>query len=587
MNKRKKWHGKKGQLVVKSRKRPSKLIHSIYRESQSRQDAMSQLVQAFAKLSMSDNSFDDNPYATRKATLNNIPHEIILNIVEHFAEPWALTDQIADWTIYNLDRESRERQMTLISLCKTSRPLCAAATTVLYRCAHLATKRSVRYFLRALRMRQDLSLLVKQVSCPHHVLMRLPYIFAPDAFDHDVGRLLVGGWINEGSKRLLLDQGNVIGYQDLFEILFYIPHVRTLSIPRTELGFVTGPWGGGILRLEYLTKLSISVHFQPSSRLSHTDPHPVLRWLDPDTIMTACPALQYLTLTSPYGEWQARFIDVSSEMPMEKGRTIHKARKYIESLSTVNRGGGGCVQWDLMTLQQPVFNPAYFHTLHFAGPNWKNGQPLLFAQKQQWNLNRFLHINGKGIRVLTLDWDTACSLPDKYTLFGPVRHITTLNGLTNLTHLTISLQALYSTVRSFSGQLFYNMRPHPGAEINRLFPKSLKVLRIDEFLQDIFVPPNLPQTAYEARLTGFTSLVGYLISVLRPNWLCTRGDRELWFKRYGKLDEYNEYLRTVGGGPRELTRPFLDRCISPQDRHVKNKFVMILRCPGCPASQLR
>lgn len=146
---------------------------------------MSKLVQTFAKLHISSTALDEPPHGTRKANLNDLPQEILLNIVRHFAEPWVLTNEIADWTIYNLDHKSRERQRALLSLCKTSRSLCAAATTTLYHCAHLPTTKSVRYFLRALRMRQDLGLLVKQISCPHPVLMRLAYIFAPDAFDHD------------------------------------------------------------------------------------------------------------------------------------------------------------------------------------------------------------------------------------------------------------------------------------------------------------------------------------------------------------------------------------------------------------------
>lgn len=109
--------------------------------------------------------------------LDDLPQEILLNIFQHFAEPWVLTDDLADWEVYTLDRESRIRQQTLISLTKTCRRLNLPATSILYWCAHLPTHRSVLRFLNSIRIQPNLAKLVKQVSCPHEVLMSLTYAF--------------------------------------------------------------------------------------------------------------------------------------------------------------------------------------------------------------------------------------------------------------------------------------------------------------------------------------------------------------------------------------------------------------------------
>lgn len=543
-------------------------------EPQNHQDAMSKLVEAFEKLRISNVALNNSSHNIGRTTLDNLPQEILLNITKKFAEPWVMTNDLADWTVYSLDRESRERQRTLVSLCKTSRLLSATATTVLYHCAHLATTKSVRFFLHTLRTRPGLANLVKQVSCPHQVLMRLAYLFSHDTFDHDIGRLLSGGWVNERSMGLILDEGNIIRYHDLVEILHYIPRVRTLSVPQSELGLVSNLWGG-YLWLEYLTKLSISLHFQPSSRLGENDPYRVLSWLHPVTIATTCPALQYMELISPFRIWKAEFTDVSSEMPIKK-EYFYLPGKYIVSLSSISLGGGGGVQWDLMTLQQPVFHPSCCHTLHFDGPNSKNKQRLFIAQQRQWNLNHFLNTRGQGIRVLNLDWDTECCLFDTVDLFGPVGWITTLKGLTNLTHLTISLQVLFFRLPFFAREVD-QMGQDPATEINRLFPSSLKVLRIDEWMPNLFWPAESPQTIHAAKVTTFSTAVGFFMTWLRRYWLHNRRDRELWFKRYGQLDEYAESLRRTRGGPRVSGRRYFSSVIPGEDRYVRTKFVKVLR----------
>lgn len=385
-------------------------------------------------------------------------------------------------------------------------------------------------------------------------------------------------WIDEGSKKLLLDWGNIIGYQDLFEILYYIPHVKTLSVPRSEVGLITGPWGGGLVRLEHLTKLSISIQFQPSSKLRVGDPNIILRWLCPATIAATCPALRHLELLSPYGEWQAEFTEVPVKIPGKKGHP-GPAGKYIESLTTVSRVGGGCVQWNLMTLQQPVFHPSCFHTLHFAGPSPKNMHRLHVAQLSGWNLNVFLHTKGKGIRVLTLDWDTEAISAHRIVLFGPAKHITNLKELTNLTQLTISLQVLYVSVETFQSEVIGQLllQSHPVAEFNRLFPSSLKVLRIDDYMPTISWLMNLPQTAYLNRIEPLSTTAALFIGKLQRYWLCDRDDREFWLKRDESFMKYYECHGPAVGGPVRAVRRIRDRFIAPDEGHGRKAFVEVLR----------
>ncbi|KUI70193.1 hypothetical protein VM1G_06307 [Cytospora mali] len=552
------------QIPIKARRRrfsPARLVDTTRvvdaRPSQP-QDDISRLIQVFARLRLGG------------ITIKDLPQEILLNIVENFAEPWVLTDDLADWTIYNLDRHSRERQQTLINLCQTSRSVSAAAISILYRCAHLATTKSFRCFLHTLRTRPEFIPLVKQISCPHEVLMRLVYIFARNnIFGGNTDRLLGGGWIDQWSGRLMVDEGNIIDYYELFELIQYTPQLRALSIPQDHVGLIAGPWGG-LLWFDHLKRLSVSVHFQPSSRLSGPDPQRALSWLDPGYVAVAYPALQYLQIISPYGKWQAEFT------PALRNRNSFTAVKYITSLSTIPLAGGACVEWELMTLQQPVFNSSYCHTLHFTGPASRKEGTDSLPQQKNWTLNRFLHTKGRGIRVLSLDWNNECTPLDKSIMFGPMRAITPLRGFTNLTHLTISLQVLFDMPSLFTREV-RQMQDDPAHGINWLFPNSLKVLRVDEYMPYIFSPPGLPQRTYTHRARSFSYAVKLFVNWLRCFWLHNRDDRELWFKRFGKLDRHYESLPEVQDGSNRLKWRDFQGLIPHEDRSVRKEFVRISR----------
>ena len=162
--------------------------------------------------------------------------------------------------------------------------------------------------------------------------------------------------------------------------------------------------------------------------------------------------------------------------------------------------GDACVEWDFMTLQQPVFISSYCHTLCFTGPTSTPEEPINFAKQHNWNLNRFFHTNGRGIRVLRLDWDI--EFIERTMHFGTMGHTTTLKELTNLTHLAISLQVLFGQSRCLTA--YVNRLLHdPMTEINRLFPSSSKVLRVDEYMPSIFTSACFPQPTLQTRVQSF------------------------------------------------------------------------------------
>lgn len=476
-----------------------------YLETPKGQDRIWQLSEAFAKLRIS-------------IAIDRLPPEILLKIIEHFAETWVLTDDPADWDVYTLDHHSRERQETLISLSKTSRSLSATATTVIYRCVHLATAKSARLFLRTLQTQPEVRSLVKQISCPHLVYVRPAYAFSHDLPNYDKLSHVAA---------LLHDKCDTIAYHELLEILQHIRHVRVLSVPQARLALVSGPWGG-YLWLEHLRKLRISVPFLSSTSLDGSTLRRVLDWLHPNVIMTAYPALEYLEVLSPFGRWQAELTT--------SGPPLLWPGKFVKSLSTTLFSVDPCMDWHLMTLEQPVFDPSYCHTFHFSGPAWTSHHQSDLTGGNRWNLNRFFTTNGRSICVLSLDFRVSDF--NRNVLFG-ARRITTLNELTNLTHLTISLDVLYGQDRFFAVRIG-RMQHNPLAEINQLFPESLRVLRLNEYMTGIFTPMLILQSNYRFRLQSYLSAVCLFIHHLLHYWLEPRGDRELWVKHLESLLELLE-----------------------------------------------
>lgn len=98
-----------------------------------------------------------------------------------------------------------------------------------------------------------------------------------------------------------------------------------------------------------------------------------------------------------------------------------------------------------MTLQQPIFHPSTFHTLHFNTPGpWD----YTYAPTQDWHLGHFLAATptGQALQALSLDWQAEPGTG----LIGPGTNcLPNLNTLTHLHALTVSLQALFGNHGQF------------------------------------------------------------------------------------------------------------------------------------------
>lgn len=501
--------------------------------------------------------------------LDDLPQEILLNIFQHFAEPWVLTDDLADWEVYTLDRDSRVRQQTLIALTKTCRRLNLPATSILYRCAHLPTHMSVVHFLESLRIQPNLAGLVKQVSCPHEVLMSIPFAFIRPPGDEGssstalVRRMscLIGvprdvddpfqsyyAYYRFGVYRKVLDW-----------ILERVPGVRALSVTCHALWHKAHPISN--LPLERLSKLSIAMPAQPEVHMR--DPngdHPIVKWLT-KSALGHYPALKQLELLHPRGKWSARLVTV--EATTEPGS--NGIEKYVESLTTLRRTGGAFAEWDLLSLQQDIFSPAHFHTLDYAGQSRRCTGACSKIQPSGWDINRFLATTGRGTRRLNLDWEN-----DHIQLgqLGPTGTLTSLPMLTNLTHLTVSMQVLFQQQFIFYNQL-NTISEDPGAGLARMLPPSLRVLRVSEFMLGVLRPRD--PGAEDRSVEAYNGLLFRFMELLRAHWLDARADRELWFRYCLRLERHP---RMAG----ERSRCMLRWLVSPQ-RHqdVGREFARVWR----------
>lgn len=515
--------------------------------------------------------------------LDDLPQEILLNIFQHFAEPWVLTDDLADWEVYTLDRESRVRQQTLIALTKTCRRLNFPATSILYRCAHLPTHRSVLRFLNSLRMQPNLAGLVKQVSCPHEVLMSLTYAFIqPPGDEGSSGRALVRRM--ECSIGIPRDAGQPFQWYYAYYrralhrkvldwILERVPGIRALSVTchsQWHRNYPISPQP-----LWYLSKLSIAMPAQPEVYMR--DPsgdYPIVTWLTKSTL-GQYRALKQLELRHPRGKWIARLVTVETT-----GTSGYKGvEKYVESLTTLRRTGGAFAEWDLLSLQQDIFSPAHFHTLDYAGQSRRCTGACSKMQASGWDMNRFLATAGRGTRRLNLDWEN-----DHIQLaqLGPTGTLTSLPLLANLTHLTVSMQVLFQQQFIFYNQL-QTILGDPGAELARLLPPSLRVLRLSEFMLGVLRPRD--PGAEDRSVASYNRLLLRFVEVLRAHWLDGGGggdrDRELWFRYCLRLERHP---RMAG----ERSRCMLRWLVSPQ-RHqdVGREFARVWRMLPAFAAAVR
>ncbi|KAG6363668.1 hypothetical protein INS49_008769 [Diaporthe citri] len=509
--------------------------------------------------------------------LDGLPQEILLNIFQHFAEPWVLTDGLADWEVYMLDRESRIRQQTLISLTKTCRRLNLPATSILYRCAHLPTHRSVLHFLNSLRIQPNLAELVKQISCPHEVLMSLTYaLIRPPGDESSSGTALVRRMgcsigiprdVDQPFQWYYAYYRIAVHRKVLDWILERAPGIRALSVT------CHSPWHRSHpishLPLEHLSKLSIAMPAQPEAFMR--DPsgeYPIVTWLT-KSALGQYRALKQLELLHPRGKWIARLVTV--EATADPGSNC--IEKYVESLTTLRRTGGAFAEWDLLSLQQDIFSPAHFHTLDYAGQSRRCTGACSKIQASGWDINRFLATTGRGTRQLDLDWEN-----DHIQLgqLGPTGTLTSLPMLANLTHLTVSMQVLFQQQFIFYNQL-NTILDDPGAELARMFPPSLRVLRISEFMLGVLRPRD--PGAEDRSVGSYNGLLFRFVELLRAHWLDARGDRELWFRYCLRLERHP---RMAG----ERSRCMLRWLVSPQ-RHqdVGRGFARVWRMlPPCAAA---
>lgn len=501
--------------------------------------------------------------------LDDLPQEILLNILQHFAEPWVLTDDLADWEVYTLDQESRVRQQTLISLTKTCRRLNMPATSILYRCAHLPTHRSVLRFLNSLRMQPNLADLVKQVSCPHEVLMSLTYTFhRPLGDDGSSSTTLVRTLscpigvprdVDDPFQSYYAYCRTTVHRKVLDCILEHVPEIRALSVTFQSLWHMSYPISP--LPLEHLSKLSIAMPVQPEFYMGDPSGHyPIVTWLT-KSALGQYRALKRLELLHPRGKWIADLVTV--EATGTSGS--NGIEKYVESLTTLRRTGGAFAEWDLLSLQQDIFNPAHFHTLDYAGQSRRCCGACSKMQPSGWDLNGFLATNGRGTRRLNLDWEN-----DHIQLgqLGPTGTLTSLPMLTNLTHLTVSMQVLFQQHGIFHNQL-YTILDDPSTELARMFPPSLRVLRISEFMLGLLRPGD--PGAEDRSLEAYNGLLLRFVNILRAQWLDVRDDRELWFRYCLRLERHPRKAN-------ERSRCMLRWLVSPQKHQdVGREFARVWR----------
>ncbi|KUI55634.1 hypothetical protein VP1G_03055 [Cytospora mali] len=461
------------------------------------------LIRHFAKLRI------DTP------PIERLPQEIILEILENIVHPLAAQHVTAAMT----DRRD------ILNLCRTSRQLQTAATTILYRVPYLKTAKSVGCFLFTLTQNPDLVPLVRELFCSgiaaHNP--RLAYAFWNEGDTTYNAMLAMLTSFDKFGEEQLPDLHSYpirdcISSQLLEAILRLLPQISVLSIPQTQL--LDGPYISQI-HLQHLTKLSISIVHHPESSF------------------IACPAPYSRRLLSC--GWPSSSRGDSSSM------INGSSERYVERLVTRRTKLCGPAEWELMSLGQPMFDPSKFHTLLFDNPGRDAKHFGDYATSQSWDVNRFLATTGRGLRTLSLNWQGPPKLFDYFGL--DEEHLTNLNTLTNLTYLTVSLQVLFGRARNFNDRID-ELRKSPSTELDRLFPESLQILRVNEFITGLFKDDLRPRYPIGrlSRIRDHNSAVHGFLQVLRDHWLAARGDRQLRFKRWAILDKCMYMDRHHGRG---------------------------------------
>lgn len=513
-----------------------------------------------------DEAFLDHLDEPRLCTppIETLPQELLLEVFEHFVHPSLVTAgfpeqhathytddfDLGDGQPNQHDVVSAVDRRDLRNLCLVSRTFKMAATTLLYRCAHFTTAESPGSLLFALTAHPDLQPLVRHISVPtYRRLLSKNFSFA---FLHDtysLASLKRERPVNPGAH-FFAGCEESLSADRLRLTVSLVPNLRTLVI--TQVILLDGPFTKDLV-LRNLTKLRINL----------TAPNEVifvlcgqfisdgtLTWLSPDFIGHRFPALQRLEISTPHGRWEADI--VSEEADSLEGSS---PLKYVESLKTKKTYSIIPAEWDLMSLEQPIFHPSKLRTLDFGGPGENCAWVIRIAKTRKWDLNRLFAEKGGGLRALSLDWEvhdytdfdepTNLDLPQLY--FGPEGRLHTLDKLTNLTYLTTSLQAFFGIAKTFWDWVD-DMEASPEKELARLLPPSLRTLRIAEYIPGVYEGWwdiwEYEDEAYQ-KIRNHGRCVCRFLQALRTWWLSRDEGRELWFRRNADLDQ----LEVDSGAP--------------------------------------
>lgn len=495
-------------------------------------------------------------------SIETLPQELLLQVFGHLIHPSLLTAGFPDKRVKHYSAQSHSEEdldsdgfgsavdrKDLRNVCLVSRTFKTVATTLLYRCAHLAKAKSPESLLLTLTAHPDLQPLVKHISIPTYVgrsTVRFDY-----AFSHDWLKYMK---LNDMETKF--PYGNILAECEeavegsvLKRIMPLLPNLQTLIIPQISL------YEGPIIKdlvLPNLTTLRITLMSPPEDifeRFTFRDSLRTVIGLRPEVLGHDFPALQRLEICTATSTWEANLVSGEGETD-EYGCPL----KYVESLKTTATSQIAPAEWHLLTLERPIFDSSKLRTLKFDGPGNACRMPCNVAMNIDWDLNRFMSETGGGLRTLSLDWEVHHREEDETQLsyFGPSRHLVKLPQLTNLTHLTVSLQALFRNGEIFC-QRVVDMRPDPDAGLARLFPPSLRILRISEYVPGVYEfygdphGPDYDDEIYEDMcITQHNRAVRGFLRFLRSDWLMRAEGRELWFRRYAALDWHAE----LSGNPR-------------------------------------
>lgn len=477
--------------------------------------------------------------------VETLPQELLLQVFEHLVDPSLITAGFPDKRVLHPTDETLGSpkpicRKDLRNVCLVSRKFKLAATTLLYRCAHLATLNSIGNFLRALTAHRDLKPLVRHISFPMYpgnLTDRFEFAFCHDTYTN---------WIfhNEPSPALVekgyfADCGGYFQGKWLGRLVSLVRNLRSLVIPQADL--LDGPITKNLV-LHNLTMLRITLMI-PSEMLFGARNTRTTAWLSSDTLGNRFPGLQRLEVHTPTGRWEANLIT-------EEGGA-YPPLKFVESLTTKTRIDTAPADWHLMSLNGPIFHAFKLRTLIFDGPG-KNCSLTTFASKfARWDLNHFFLAKGVGLRTLSLDWECRHIgvgpphfVNSQELYFGPEMRINTLNRLSILTHLTISLQALFFLSTIFKEKV-EALEADPDTELSKLFPPSLKTLRIAEYLPGVYEPDAWSVEDDDdvddfkiAMICEHNNFVYRFLHVLRSYWMPCAEGRELWLRRYADLDAF-------------------------------------------------